>query len=54
MGENDATYENDCANQSTRKDCDGDFDTYCNYSGTCQYQKNTRDCDGDVISLCRK
>lgn len=43
-----------CGYQNERRDCDGDWDTYCTYSGSCHYQKNVVDCDGDVITKCRR
>lgn len=49
---NDAT--NYCPYAQDKRDCDGDWDTYCEKSGRCQYQRNVRDCDGDLVSLCRK
>lgn len=58
MGEDEFAFANTknkncCPWASDRRDCDGDWDTYCTVSGHCQYQKNVRDCDGDIISLCR-
>lgn len=57
MGDEDFTYDDTrncrCGYQSERRDCDGDWDTYCTKNGCCQYQHNVRDCDGDIISLCR-
>ena len=55
MGEEDVVRNdnNYCPYASDKKDCDGDWDTYCMKSGNCQYQRNVRDCDGDIISLCR-
>ena len=59
MHEDDVIESNSMENQycpyeSDKKDCDGDWDTYCMKNGHCQYQKNVRDCDGNIISLCRK
>ena len=54
MDEEDVRYENNyCPHACGKRDCDGDWDTYCMKTGSCQYQRNVRDCDGDVISLCR-
>lgn len=55
MGEEDIVSNdtNYCPYACDRRDCDGDFDTYCTKSGHCQYQHNVRDCDGDIISLCK-
>ena len=44
---------NYCPYASDKRDCDGDWDTYCMKNGHCQYQKNVKDCDGDIVSLCR-
>lgn len=49
--QNENTY---CPYACDRRDCDGDWDTYCTKDGSCQYQRNTRDCDGDIISFCRR
>lgn len=59
MGEEDVgvgikNFNSNCIYQEDRRDCDGDWDTYCMKSSHCQYQDNVRDCDGDIISLCRK
>ena len=43
-----------CSYAQDKRDCDGDWDTYCMKSSHCQYQCNVRDCDGDIVSLCRK
>lgn len=50
----DEEVEVHCSYAQDKKDCDGDWDTYCMKCGHCQYQHNVRDCDGDIISLCRK
>lgn len=44
----------DCLFMSCRRDCDGDWDSYCYKLGACPYQKKAKDCDGDIIMLCRK
>lgn len=54
MGEHDVIENEACSYAQDKRDCDGDWDTYCMKNGHCQYQKNVRDCDGDIISLCRK
>lgn len=41
-----------CPYAKDKRDCDEDWDTYCQKSGHCQYQRNVRDCDGDIISMC--
>ena len=43
-----------CSYEQDKRDCDGDWDTYCTKNGHCQYKKNARDCDGDTVSICRK
>lgn len=48
MGEDEFAFANTknkncCPWASDRRDCDGDWDTYCTISGHCQYQKNVRD-----------
>ena len=54
MGEEDVRDENNyCPYARDKRDCDGDWDTYCMKTENCQYQRNVRDCDGDIISLCR-
>lgn len=55
MGEEDivVSNENDCPYAYNKRDCDGDWDTYCMKNGYCPQQNNSRDCDGDIISLCR-
>lgn len=54
MGENDVKDNNKhCPYACDKRDCDGDWDTYCMLKGRCHYQRNSRDCDGDIISLCR-
>lgn len=42
-----------CSFADARRDCDGDWDTYCTKSGDCPYQDWKRDCDGDYIVFCR-
>lgn len=42
-----------CSFADERRDCDGDWDTYCTKSGDCPYQDWKRDCDGDYIVFCR-
>ena len=55
MSEEDVRNENNyCPYACDKRDCDGDWDTYCMKTRNCQYQRNVRDCDGDIISLCRK
>ena len=57
MGDDMITTNNTtnyCPYAQDKRDCDGDWDTYCEKSGRCQYQHNVRDCDGDLVSLCRK
>lgn len=50
MGEEDVVMEKDyCSYSCDKRDCDGDWDTYCMKNGHCQYQKNVRDCDGDIL-----
>lgn len=44
--------ENVCPYANQRRDCDGDWDTYCNKDDDCPYQRAMRDCDGDIIELC--
>lgn len=53
MGEDEGVSSGYCPYASDRRDCDGDWDTYCT-AGSCSYQYNVRDCDGDIVSLCRK
>lgn len=54
MGEEDIIDKNYCPYACDKRDCDGDWDTYCMKTGNCQYQKkNVRDCDCDIIRLCR-
>ena len=43
---------NVCPYANHRRDCDGDWDTYCNKGDDCPYQRARRDCDGDIIELC--
>jgi hypothetical protein len=43
-----------CPHACDKRDCDGDWDTYCLTGKPCGYKRNVRDCDGDVISLCRR
>ena len=45
----DATCQYAC----DKRDCDGDWNTFCTKCGECHYQNNVRDCDGDIITLCR-
>ena len=51
MGEEDVVVNtiSNCGYISYRRDCDGDYDTYCYYSGSCPYKKTVKDCDGDMI-----
>lgn len=42
-----------CSFADARRDCDGDWDTYCTKSGDCPQQDWKRDCDGDYIVFCR-
>lgn len=37
-----------------RRDCDGDYNTYCFYGGYCAYKRTVIDCDGDIVTLCDK
>lgn len=54
MGENDVKNENKyCPYACKKKDCDGDWDTYCMKTEKCKYQKKVQDCDRDIIILCR-
>lgn len=55
MGEEDVVSTNNyCPDASDRRDCDGDWDTYCTKIGSCPYQRKVIDCDGDPVYLCRK
>lgn len=45
---------NECTYESRKRDCDGDWDSYCTKSGDCPYKHVVRDCDGDPVILCRK
>lgn len=58
MGESDVVLgiedTTNCFYMSRRKDCDGDWDNYCNTSKPCPYKRRVRDCDGDWIFMCIK
>lgn len=41
-----------CGYACDKRDCDGDFNTFCMKSGYCPYKRNVRDCDGDFITMC--
>ena len=43
---------NICQYASKKRDCDGDWITFCYCDGYCIHKKNVRDCDGDIISVC--
>lgn len=45
---------NNCIYTSERRDCDGDWDTYCTKEGACEFKREMYDCDGDPVYLCRK
>ena len=53
MGDEDIVVTSSfCSYKEERRDCDGNYDTYCMKIGYCPYQRDVRDCDGDIISLC--
>ncbi len=41
-----------CEYACDKRDCDGDYNTFCMKSTYCPYKKNVRDCDGDFIEMC--
>ncbi len=43
-----------CEYACDKRDCDGDFNTFCMKSGYCPYKRNVRDCDGDFITMCNR
>ena len=40
MGKKDVTTRDTCPYTSDKRDCDGNWDTYCMKNEHCQYQKN--------------
>lgn len=55
MGEDVVVNNNGyCPDACDKRDCDGDWTTYCMKNGHCQHQRRVRDCDGDIIALCGK
>jgi hypothetical protein len=43
-----------CPHACNKRDCDGDWATYCLTTKPCGYKRNAIDCDRDVISFCTK
>ena len=52
MNEDDVVVKTSCCYMNPKQDCDGDYQTHCEYTEFCPYKTTVNDCDGDPVVLC--